>query len=125
MSPQLDRFGIAVSDMEASLAFYRLLGLDPEGEDHVEAMLPGGMRVMWDTLEVIRSFNPSWEQPVGPGRISLAFECESPAEVDATYRRVVEAGHRGSMEPWDAYWGQRYAEVFDPDENVVHLYATL
>jgi catechol 2,3-dioxygenase-like lactoylglutathione lyase family enzyme len=125
MTPQLDAIGLVVSDMEASLAFYRLLGLDPSGEDHVEATLPGGMRLMWDTLEVIRSFDPSWEQPVGPGRISLAFRCESPAEVDATYHEAVEAGHRGSKEPWDAFWGQRYAELLDPDGNAVQLYAPL
>ena len=125
MSPQLDAIGLVVSDLEASLAFYRLLGLDPSGEDHVEATLPGGTRLMWDTLEVIRSFDPSWEQPVGPGRISLAFRCESPAEVDAMYRRAVEAGHRGSKEPWDAFWGQRYGELLDPDGNAVQLYAPL
>ena len=110
MTPQLDAIGLVVSDMEASLAFYRLLGLDPAGEDHVEATLPGGTRVMWDTLEVIRSFDPSWEPP---------------AEVDAAYHRAVEAGHRGSKEPWDAFWGQRYAELHDPDGNAVQLFAAL
>ena len=125
MSPQLDAIGLVVSDMRASLAFYRLLGLDPSGEDHVEATLPGGTRLMWDTIDEIHKFDPSWEQPTGPGRISLAFQCASPAEVDETYRRVVEDGHRGSKEPWDAFWGQRYAEVLDPDGNAVQLYAPL
>ena len=53
MSPRADAFGMAVADMAATLAFYRLLGLEiPEGaesEGHVEATLPGGLRLMWDT----------------------------------------------------------------------------
>jgi catechol 2,3-dioxygenase-like lactoylglutathione lyase family enzyme len=125
VTPRLDAFGLITSDLEASLAFYRLLGLEPSGEGHVEATLPGGTRLMWDTLEVIRSFDAGWEQPTGPGRIALAFACDSPAEVDATYHRVVEAGHRGSKEPWDAFWGQRYAELLDPDGNAVQLFAAL
>ena len=125
MTPRLDAIGMVVSDMEATLAFYRLLGLDPSGEDHVEATLPGGTRVMWDTIEVIKSFDPDWEQPQGRGRIALAFACDSPAEVDSTYQRLVEAGHRGHKEPWDAAWGYRYAQVLDPDSNTVDLFAAL
>jgi uncharacterized glyoxalase superfamily protein PhnB len=33
-------------------------------------------------------------------------------------------GH-GRKEPWDAFWGQRYAVVADPDGNHVDLYAPL
>jgi uncharacterized glyoxalase superfamily protein PhnB len=29
------------------------------------------------------------------------------------------------MEPWDADWGQRYAQVKDPDGNSVDLFAAL
>ena len=125
MTPRFDAIGLVAADLEASLAFYRLLGLDPSGEGHVEAALPGGTRIMWDTLEVITSFDPAWEQPQGRGRIGLAFACDSPAEVDATYERLVEAGHRVYKEPWDAFWGHRYAQVLDPDGNTVDLFAAL
>jgi uncharacterized glyoxalase superfamily protein PhnB len=57
--------------------------------------------------------------------IGLAFLCESPSEVDATYERVVAAGYRGKKQPFDAYWGQRYATVLDPDGNGVDLFARL
>ncbi|MFL5982396.1 MAG: VOC family protein, partial [Gaiellaceae bacterium] len=67
MSPQLDAFGIVVSDMARALAFYRNLGLEfPEGaesEGHVEAQLPGGMRYMLDREDVIASFDPEWKRP--------------------------------------------------------------
>ena len=28
---------------------------------------------------------------------------------------MLEAGFEGTREPWDAFWGQRYAELVDPD----------
>ncbi|MFF2652241.1 VOC family protein [Streptomyces sp. NPDC058045] len=129
MSPRLDVFGLVVSDMAASLAFYRRLGLEfpagAEGEPHVEAGLPGGVRLVFDTEDAVRSFHPAWERPSGSGRVGLAFRCSSPAEVDAVYGELVGAGYRGELAPWDAVWGQRYAQVADPDGNGVDLYAAL
>jgi uncharacterized glyoxalase superfamily protein PhnB len=39
--------------------------------------------------------------------------------------RLVAAGYEGKKEPYDAFWGQRYANVVDPDGNVVDLFAAL
>lgn len=126
-TPRLDVIGLVVSDMAASLAFYRRLGLDvpadADTQPHVEAALPGGMRIAWDTEEVIRSFDPEWSRPEGGDRIGLAFLCGSPAEVDATFEALVAAGYRGRLKPWDAVWGQRYAVVLDPDGCGVSLFA--
>jgi catechol 2,3-dioxygenase-like lactoylglutathione lyase family enzyme len=126
MTPKLDLVGIVVEDLGRSLAFYRRLGLEaPDGEDHVEATLPGGLRVAWDTVETIRSFDPDWEPPSGGQRIGLAFLCESPGDVDTLYAELAQAGQGGHKQPWDAFWGQRYAQVKDPDGNVVDLFAPL
>jgi catechol 2,3-dioxygenase-like lactoylglutathione lyase family enzyme len=130
--PRFEAIGVVVSDLERSVGFYRELGLefpdplDPEGHGHVEAPLPGGSRFMLDTEETVRSFDPEWSPPAGGGhRTALAFRCDSPAEVDATYARLLEGGAQAHKEPWDAFWGQRYAEVKDPDGNVVDLFADL
>lgn len=129
MAARFDAIGITVSHMNRSVPFYRLLGLDfpdePETEGHVEAALPGGMRLMLDTEEVVRSFDPGYEPPTRAGRISLAFLCDSAEQVDETYASMIDAGHRGKSEPFDAFWGQRYATVFDPDGNLVDLFASL
>ena len=125
MTPKLDLVGLVVEDLERSLAFYRRLGLDPEGEDHVEATLPGGLRIAWDSVETIRSFDPDWQPPRGGQRIGLAFLVDSPAEVDVLYAELSQAGQGGHKEPWDAFWGQRYAQVKDPDGIVVDLFAPL
>jgi catechol 2,3-dioxygenase-like lactoylglutathione lyase family enzyme len=125
--PQLNALGIVVTDMARSIRFYRLLGVDvPETPDegHVDTFLPNGVRFMLDSEDVIRSFRPDWSRETG-NQIALAFECESPAEVDAVYARVVEAGFHGEKEPWDAAWGQRYAQLQDPDGVGVDLFASL
>jgi catechol 2,3-dioxygenase-like lactoylglutathione lyase family enzyme len=125
--PQLNAVGIVVSDMAGSIGFYRLLGLEvpetPE-EGHVDAFLPNGVRFMLDTEEVVRSFRPDWKRERG-NQLGLAFECESSAEVDELYARVTAAGFHGEKEPWDAFWGQRYAQLLDPDGVPVDLYASL
>ena len=127
MGVRLEVIGIVVADMAASLAFYRRLGLDiPVGADtepHVEAALPGGLRLVWDTVETIRSFDPEWTAPNGGPRMALAFHGDSPDEVDQTYIDLVKAGYEGHKEPWDAFWGMRYAVVHDPDGNSVDLFS--
>jgi uncharacterized glyoxalase superfamily protein PhnB len=130
MTPHFAVIGVVVADMATALAFYRRLGLDlpADGDDqpHVEAELPGGLRVAFDTEETIRSFDESWTSPpAGPSRVALAFACDTPDEVDATYRALVDAGAGSHLEPWDAFWGQRYASVHDPDGNPVDLFAPL
>jgi len=129
MAPTLNLVGIVTRDLPASLAFYRRLGLDlpePDGpDDHVETTLPGGLRVAWDTVDVVRSFTPGWTEPSGSARIGLAFLCADAAEVDATHDALVAAGHHSAHAPWDAFWGQRYATVLDPDDNQVDLFAWL
>src|SRR5262245_55573444 len=127
--PQPDLMGIIVRDMVVSLRFYRSLGLDipasADTEPHVEYVTPGGFRIAWDSLSMIKDIYPDWnDKPVGH-RLSFAFKCDSPAEVDAVYKRLTESGTRGYKAPWDAFWGQRYAVVVDPDGNLLDLFAGL
>ncbi|MFG3086286.1 VOC family protein [Streptomyces antibioticus] len=129
MSTRFDAIGLVVSDMAAAVAFYRRLGFAfPEGaerEAHAEAGVAGGLRLLLDTEDTVRSFHPGWRAPVGSGRHALALRCDGPDEVDAVYEELVGAGHHGELKPWDAFWGQRYAVVHDPDGNAVDLFAPL
>ena len=128
MTLQFDAIGLVVNDMAATLGFYRMLGLsipqDVDTEDHAEAELRNGARIMWDTIDVVQSFS-SWEPSAGGHRISLAFLCDSPGEVDNKHEELVAAGYRSHVAPFDAVWGQRYATVLDPDDNPVDLFARL
>jgi uncharacterized glyoxalase superfamily protein PhnB len=120
--------GIVVKDMGRALAFYRTLGLDvPENKDdepYVEVITPNGYRISWNTEEMVCNIDPTFH-PSGSGRISLAYKCDSPSEVDSVYYRMVGAGYRSHKEPWDAFWGQHYAVLLDPDGNTVDLFAAL
>ena len=128
MDVRLDLVGIVTRDMRASLAFYRKLGLVvPEGsedEPHVEATTPGGLRVAWDTEELIGQIYPGYTAPAGGHGIFLAFLLPDPDGVEEKYAELAALGH-GRHEPWDAPWGQRYAVVADPDGNHVDLFAPL
>src|SRR5687768_10129475 len=102
MSVRLDLIGIVAKDIQASLRFYRMLGIEvaepAADEDHVEAKLPNGLRLAWDKVELIKQINPDWVEPVGT-RMGLAFLCDSPAEVDAKFAEVTAAGFHGHMQP--------------------------
>ena len=46
-------------------------------------------------------------------------------KVDELYSRIIQAGHDGEKEPWDAFWGQRYASILGPDGNSINIFAAL
>ena len=129
MTATFSAIELVVADLPASLAFYRRLGLDiPADADeapHVEFALLGGIRLLWDTVDTIRSFTPDWTEPTGGHRIALAFDCGTAAGVDSLFDDITGDGYTGKKKPWDAPWGQRYATVDDPDGNPVDLFAAL
>ena len=120
---------IFARDVYRSIGFYRQLGLpvpEPEGPDpHVDVELPGGNRLSFDAEQTITGMHPDWTPSDCAGRVALAFGLDSPAEVDTMFERLTKAGHPGSLEPYDAPWGQRYATILDPDGNMVDLFALL
>lgn len=127
MTIHFSAVGLVVEDLGRSFECYRRLGLDlpTEAPDvpHFEVTTAGGVRLMWDTIESVSSFDPDFEP--GQGGPSLAFDCGSPSEVDETYASLVAVGCAPAMKPWDAVWGQRYACVLDPDGHSIDLFAAL
>lgn len=129
--PELAVIGLIVTDLRVSVDFYRRLGV-PFGEDaistehgHVEATLRGGIRFTLDSVEEVQKFDKQWSRPSGGHRMGIAFLCESPTAVNELYANLLADGIESYAEPWDAFWGQRYAQVRDPDGNVVDLFAPL
>lgn len=119
---------IVVADMEKSLQFYRVLGLPApdysEGVPQVQINTPGGTTLGLIAESLVREHNPHWVHPIGQ-RVTFACLCDTPEELDAVYERVEAAGFPGRQQPWDAFWGQRYAFLADPDGNRVDLFAAI
>ncbi|MPZ54005.1 MAG: glyoxalase [Acidimicrobiia bacterium] len=130
MGTTFGHINIVVNDMDATIAFYRLLGLDladgyewPEGSGaiHVNAQMPGGHYLAFDNHKMAEIWNPHFDPDRNEGNIVVGLLVESGDDVDRIYRSVEEAGHRVGQAPYDAFFGARYAIVIDPDGNEVGL----
>jgi catechol 2,3-dioxygenase-like lactoylglutathione lyase family enzyme len=120
----LDQVSLVVSDMQATVAFYRRLGLTIPDTDaafeahHRSASVPGGIDLDFDSTEFARHWDKGWAS--GPG-VVVGFKVDSRERVDAVYSDLTGAGYRGQQEPYDTFWGVRYAVVEDPDGNAVGI----
>lgn len=122
----LSAIGISCESIERTIEFYEFFGLKFQklGEDHYEATAENGLRIMLDSYELMKKINPSWEKPNNPG-VTLCFEQNSPEDVDTIYQKIIDAGYKSEKEPWDAFWGQRYASVKDPSGNQIDIFAAM
>jgi PhnB protein len=79
---------------------------------HAELAINGGTVMLSDEfLEHDGVPAPSKDRPAA---VAVAIHYGTPAEVDATFRRAVEAGCKGTMEPQDTFWDARFAMLNDP-----------
>jgi catechol 2,3-dioxygenase-like lactoylglutathione lyase family enzyme len=127
MEIKLQTIGIIVTDMGKTLNFYRTLGLPvPEGLDkefNVDYETPGGIVLGFLLEAAARQADPNFKTPIVGQSMNLQFMVDSVTEVDTVYNRLVEAGYESYAEPWDAFWGQRFGRVKDPDGRIVNIYA--
>ncbi len=133
--PVLNQLDVVAHDVDASLAFYRRLGLEiPEsavwrtasGAHHVDLHLPNGFTLHIDSVALAKSFDRGWsEQGSAGSKTIVGFALASREAVDARYADLVAAGYTGRQPPFDAFWGARYAVIEDPDGNHVGLMSPL
>jgi len=122
----LHMLNVVVSDMEASLDFYRRLGVAvPAGENaadvHVQLRMPGGFSLELDTAESARLWHAGWRAEPASARVVIGFSLPTREAVDERYAELTSAGYAGRQPPFDAFWGARYGIVADPDGNDVGL----
>jgi catechol 2,3-dioxygenase-like lactoylglutathione lyase family enzyme len=130
-TPRVDQLNLVVDDMEATLAFYRRLGLpiDTPGEWpagsgalHAQASTPDGMRLEFDNLAMARIWHAGWRAGPDAGTNTVVgVAVASRDAVDTLYAELTAAGQVGRQPPYDAFWGARYAIVSDPDGRDVGL----
>jgi len=118
---------ITVADLQATAEFYRRVGLplpDSSGlGEHVEIDLGNGVHLALSTEFVARMYDPRWRRPSVPPGSALQFRLGSRDAVDEMYAALTSAGYHGHLAPIDAFWGNRYAEVDDPDGTIVGFHS--
>lgn len=125
----LSGLNIVARDMDASLAFYRKLGVEiPDsavwgtdtGAHHITIPLQTHVTMELDSQSLAGVYNAGYD-PADAHRTVIGFSLESRNAVDALFADMTADGYRGVQPPWDAFWGARYAILEDPDGNHVGI----
>lgn len=119
----LNQLNLAVHDMDATVAFYRRLGLEimvTPDRRHASVRFATGLTLEFDTTDFVPDWDAGWRGKTGGGAL-LGFSVADREEVDRLYAELIAAGHDSHQSPYDAFWGARYASVDDPDGRPVGL----
>ena len=128
MKLRIDAIAVTSKDFNATVAFYSRLGFEfppfSQDDQHIEPITQqGAVRLMIDHVDLMRSLNGCDPSPATHSAFALL--CDSPSQVNAICANLKEAGYVFKTDPWDAFWGQRYATVIDPDGYEIDLFAPL
>lgn len=126
---------LVARDLDATIAFYRRLGMSiPDGKvwrtesgphhvDDVRADSDVGFD--FDSEHLAMTYNSGHDANARGNETVLGFSVGSREDVDALHGELVAAGYKSRQEPYDAFWGARYAVVVDPDGREVGLMSPL
>lgn len=125
---KLNAVGVVSNDFGPTVEFYKTLGFMfphyTEADKHLEAMIPTeSAKLMIDHVDLIKEI--LGYQPTPANHSAFAIEYGSADEVNNMAIKLKEIGGKLVKEPWDAFWGQRYCIVCDPDGYMIDLYAKL
>ncbi|MHB1927999.1 MAG: MmcQ/YjbR family DNA-binding protein [Acidimicrobiales bacterium] len=101
--PVPDQVNLVVSDMQATVAFYRRLGLtipdtDPEWQSHHRsAEVAGGIDLDFDSATFARRWDKGWRGGMGV----LGFKLDPRERVDEIYADPTGAGYAGQQDPYE------------------------
>lgn len=109
---------LSTPDLPRSVAFYTV-GLDaevtyqfpPEGD-------PGYVALQIAGANLGLAADPASAAAAGPQRHALWVYC---TDADAAAERLVAAGGTLVSPPTDMPWGERVADLHDPDGNLLHV----
>ena len=119
MEQRLSLVTLGVADVTRAQRFYEALGwtsgggVDDDTDHVVFFQMPGMIVALWDRAKL--AGDSGVDDPGGWGGVTLAYNTNSPDEVDAVLKEAEAAG--GTIPRWGAptFWGG-YSGVFvDPD----------
>lgn len=117
---------LPVKDLNRSMEFYWALGysFEPQFTDETAAcmIVSDDIYVMLLTHEKFAEFSPSGiADPAKGSEVLVALSCDSREEVDATFRKAIDAGGTSFREPMD--FGFMYGQSFqDLDGHVWEIF---
>jgi uncharacterized glyoxalase superfamily protein PhnB len=92
-----------------------------DGDSHVESINNGCAKLMLDEASFIEK--EMGTAPLPSNHSNFAIQYDSAEELNVIAEKLKKEGYIFVKEPWDAFWGQRYAVVKDPDGYMVDMYA--
>ncbi len=118
----LAQVNFIVTDLERAKEFWALLGWQstPRHPNAAVLSFPNGMNLVLHEPEFARLWDPAYAGP-NAGSTVVDVNLSSREAVDETHACVVAAGHTSSVDPWDTFFGARYAIVCDPDGHRIGL----
>ena len=123
MELQLSMVVLEVRDLEASIGFYRGLGLnisEPQADHPVVVhRMASGVSLLL-TTRFASAYDPTWTRPSGGYQQLLEFFVGDDAAVNQKWLELTGAGYRGRLQPTQTL-GPYAAMIEDPDGNVILL----
>lgn len=120
---QLSMVVLEVQDLEASVQFYRTLGLDvpdpPEDRPVVVHRMGSGVSLLL-TTRFASTYDKTWTRPTSGYQQLLEFYVGADSAVTDKWLELTRAGYHGRMPPTKTV-GPFAAMVDDPDGNVILL----
>ncbi len=100
--PVFDSVNLVVTDMDATLAFYRRLGISipdrgPWDSHHRTAETRDGIELELDRAEFAERWDAGWR---GAGGAVLGFKVATRAEVDRIHDDLTSAGYASQQAPY-------------------------
>jgi len=114
-----------VSDIDASLSFYKSLGMRVEKVSGAfgRALVGDEVALELGTVDLTASYDARYVSPPKVSKGTINFELESREAIDEKFAEMTASGHAGYLRPIDALWQARFAIVLDPDGNQVGLHS--
>lgn len=118
----LAQVNLIVTDLERAKKFWAVLGYQsaPRHPKAAVVAFPNGMNLVLHEPDFARLWDPAYSGPAA-GSTVLDINVSCREAVDEVHAHVVSAGYSSSVEPWDTFFGARYAIVCDADGHRIGL----
>lgn len=123
---RLDGFGLFVEDMAVMIRFYRdVLGFEikeNEDADNVYLVKDGTLFLLYERKNFEKMTSRKYEYVKGfNGHFEIALYVDTFEQVDTEYKKAIEKGAKGVLEPTTEPWGQRTCYIADPEGNLIEI----